>query len=105
MAMVDSVTSKTFDEAVLDFPGRVLLDIYTDRCPPCRQMSPILDSLAQDLGGRLKVVKLNAAEDLELATSFGVTAVPTFLVFQNGEKLRQQTGAMTREELEAWVLA
>ena len=69
---------------VLSKESAVLADFYSETCVPCRQMSPVLEELEHELSGSVKAVKVNVASNSELAESYGVRAVPTFIMFKNG---------------------
>ena len=87
------ITSSQFDSEVLRSDVPVLVDFYTDGCAPCRMMSPILSEIELESTGGLKVVKVDAGADAQLSASFGVRAVPTFLVFNRGQQAGQITTA------------
>jgi thioredoxin 1 len=86
------ITTAQFDTEVLQSEVPVLVDLYTDTCPPCRMMSPILTDIEEDLAGALKILKIDAAADGQFTASFSVSAVPTFVLFQRGERIGQING-------------
>ena len=92
----------TFQSEVVKFPGAVLVDFYTDGCNPCRLMMPVLEELAKEQS-TLKIVKVDAAANFEVAATFRVQAVPTFLLFQGGEVRAQFTGARSKRDLISWI--
>jgi len=98
------ITAAEFEAEVVYSDLPVLVDFYTDRCGPCRMMAPVLDELASEEAGRMKVVKIDAAAEMPLAGSFGITAVPTFLVFRNGAPVGQRTGMQSKQALIDWVM-
>ena len=97
------ITAAEFEAEVINSDLPVLVDFYTDQCGPCRMMAPLLDELANEEAGRLKIVKINAAEQMPLAGSFGISAVPTFLVFRNGAPVGQRTGMQSKQALIDWI--
>jgi thioredoxin 1 len=103
--MVTHVTTTSFEQEVETHPGRVLIDFYTPTCPPCRMFAPILDQIAAEQKGKLKVVKVDASEEGDLAAEFGVTAVPTFVLLEKGVRKAQITGARSKKDFEAWLAA
>lgn len=76
----------------------VVIDVFATWCPPCKVMDPILEDLAKEFAGRYKFVKINVDQSRELAIKFGVTTIPTFLFFKDGQLKGRQTGAMTKDE-------
>lgn len=83
--MTDEVTDATFDELVRASTVPVLVDFWAPWCGPCRASAPHVDRLAQEMGGKLKVVKLNTDENQEIPARYGITAIPTFMVFKPGD--------------------
>lgn len=94
----------TFDNEVLRHPGVVLVDFFTDHCSPCRMMSPVVDELAKERPDVI-FVKVNAASNTEVAVQYRVSAVPTFMLFANGQVKGQFTGVRSKEELASWIEA
>jgi thioredoxin len=101
--MITHVTETNFEQEVEKYPGKVLIDFYTPTCPPCRMFAPILDEIATEQAGKLKVVKVDASEEGQLASEFGVTAVPTFVLLDNGVRKAQITGAKPKKAFEQWL--
>ena len=101
--MITSVTENTFKQEVEDHAGRVLIDFYTPTCPPCRAFAPVLEQIATEQADKLKVVKVDASEEGQLAAEFGVTAVPTFVLLDNGVRKAQLTGAKPKKAFEQWL--
>ena len=84
--MITHVTETNFEQEVEKHPGKVLIDFYTPTCPPCRAFAPTLEQIATEQAGKLKVVKVDASVEGELAAEFGITAVPTFVLLEKGAK-------------------
>ena len=101
--MVTHVTETNFQQEVEAHPGRVLIDFYTPTCPPCRMFAPILDQIAAEQAGQLKVVKVDASEEGRLAAEFGIRAVPTFVLIDKGVRKAQITGAKPKKAFEQWL--
>ena len=94
------VTDASFASDVEQSDVPVLVDFWAEWCGPCRMMNPILEEFATAHDGQMKVVKLNVDENPEAAARFKVLSIPTMLVFQNGEVVKQMVGAMSRQRLD-----
>lgn len=92
------VTKETFAQEVLQSDKPVLVDFYATWCGPCRMVSPILDEISQERED-IKICKINIDEEPALASQYDVMSIPTFLVFQNGEKTNQALGAMPKNRI------
>lgn len=95
---MEQVNSERF-ESVLQSGGAVLADFYSETCVPCKRMAPVLEELEGELGGRVKIVKINVAEEGGQARKYGVQAVPTFIMFRNGSESSRIVGAVPKSEL------
>ena len=96
MSDVHEVTDATFASEVLDHPLPAIVDFWGDHCPACTQIAPILEELAQTYVGRVRVLKMHAAENPLTAGRYGVRAMPTVLGFSGSEVLGQLVGARPR---------
>ena len=94
-----SVDEKSFETEVLKSSLPVLVDFWAEWCGPCKMLSPVVDELAQELAGKLKVVKVNVDDAQELAMQYSVMSIPSLLVFKNGEVVDQMVGAMPKQQL------
>lgn len=97
------VTDDTFEQEVLQSPMPVLVDYWADWCGPCKMISPILDEVAKEYAGRLKVCKLNIDENQATPPKFGIRGIPTLMIFKGGQKVAEITGARPKRELTAFV--
>ena len=95
-----AVTDATFEEEVEKSSLPVLLDCWAPWCGPCRMVGPIIDQLAEELDGRIKVAKLNVDESTQTAVKFGIMSIPTMLIFKNGEVVDKLVGAQPKEAIE-----
>jgi thioredoxin 1 len=93
MSNVKLVSDGTFEAEVLRADTPVLIDFFAEWCGPCKMMAPVLEEVARDYAGRLKVVKIDVDESGETAAAFGVTAMPTFVLVQNGQETFRRVGA------------
>ena len=90
---------KNFEAEVLNAQGPVLVDFWAEWCGPCKMIGPIIDQLASELQGKLKVGKVNVDEASALASQFSVMSIPTLLIFKNGQPVDQIVGAMPKDRL------
>ncbi|MFN8674389.1 MAG: thioredoxin TrxC [Candidatus Sericytochromatia bacterium] len=93
------VTKDTFNKEVLEHPGIVLVDFWAPWCGPCRMVGPILEKIAKEKAGEIKVVKIDTDQEGELAYKYQISSIPTLMVFENGKKLNQVSGAMQKAPL------
>jgi len=93
MSNVTQVSDGTFEAEVLRSETPVLIDFFAEWCGPCKMMAPVLDEIARDYQGKLKVVKVDVDESGEIAARFGVTAMPTFVLLKNGQEAYRRIGA------------
>jgi thioredoxin 1 len=96
---IHRVDDETFDHEVLEAQVPVLVDFVARWCGPCRVMAPIVERLAAENDGRLKVVTVDTDESPRIAERYGVRAVPTVMVFRNGKKTASHLGTATKEKL------
>ena len=101
--MENKFTTADFDKEVLEADIPVLVDFYADWCVPCKMMVPILEQLAEEYDGKLKVGKCNIDEEEAIRARYGVMSIPTMKVFVKGEEAVSVVGQMTKEELVAEI--
>jgi thioredoxin 1 len=94
-------TESNFKEQVLSSPQPVLVDFWAEWCGPCKMIAPVLDELATEYGGKVRIAKVNIDENQNLAAQYRVTAIPTLLVFKGGQVLEQMVGAKSKRDLKA----
>ena len=93
MSNAQDVTDSTWDSEVLKSPTPVLVDFWAEWCGPCKAMGPFVDKLAEELAGKLKVVKLNTQDNPEVPGRYSITSIPTFLLIKDGEVVHQLVGS------------
>ncbi len=94
-------TTGNFEKEVLQSELPVLVDFYADWCGPCKMMAPIVEGLAQNYDGKVKVGKLNIDDEMEIAQQYRVMSIPTFILFKDGKAVETSVGAMSKDELES----
>jgi thioredoxin 1 len=100
---ITAVTDATFEQEVLQASEPVLVDFWAEWCGPCRMVAPILDQVASEQVGKLKVVKVNVDENPETPAKFGIRGIPTLLLFKGGSVAATQVGAVAKAQLTAFV--
>lgn len=103
MADVQSVTDETFEDEVTKADMPVLVDFGATWCGPCKQLAPIVEDIAKEYEGRLKVRMVDIDSARDTATRFGIMSVPTLLFFKNGEQVEQLVGLQTKTALKQHV--
>lgn len=93
------LTDKNFEKEVLESKVPVLVDFYSDWCPPCKIMLPVIEEIAEEFEGKIKVGKVNIDENKELVSQYSVMSIPTFIIFKNGDSVSRFMGAQSKERV------
>lgn len=101
--MAIQVTDSNFEEEVLKCDLPVLVDFWAPWCGPCRAMGPVIDELAQEYAGQLKIAKMNVDENPANPSKYGIRAIPTLILFKGGEVLEQVTGAVPKSSIKDMI--
>ena len=96
-----SFSDATFDQDVLRSDVPVLVDFWAEWCGPCKMLAPILDELAEEYNGRVRIGKVNIDEFQELAAQYGIRSIPTLLIFKQGQVAEQLVGLRSKRDLKA----
>lgn len=98
---VHEFTDANFEGEVVSSDTPVLVDFWAEWCAPCRTLSPIIDAIAEDFAGRAKVGKVNTDNSRDIAFRYGINALPTIILFKNGEPVKKWIGFQRKEALAA----
>ena len=93
------VNDSNFETEVKNSETPVLVDFWAPWCGPCRKISPIIDDLASEYEGKVKVVKVNTDENMKLTQEFSISGIPSILIFKNGEAVERLVGLMQKNQL------
>ncbi len=98
--MAAAVKTETFEQEVLKNETPVIVDFWAEWCGPCHAVSPVLDKIAEERAGEVKLVKVNIDEERELAERYGIASIPTIILFKDGEPAAAAVGAQPKGALE-----
>jgi len=100
-------TNKTNDQNfktdVLDAKQPVLVDFWAEWCGPCKAIAPSLEELSEEMGSKLKIVKINVDENPSISQTYSIRSIPALMIFKDGEKISEKMGALPKSALQSWV--
>src|SRR3970040_2351411 len=102
-ADIISVTDSNFEQEVLKSTAPVLVDYWAEWCGPCKIIAPVLEEIAREYGGRVKVAKLNIDENPATPPKYGIRGIPTLMLFKNGGVEATKVGAVSKSQLSAFL--
>ena len=103
MSEISQISDSTFEQDVLQSDTPVLVDYWAEWCGPCKMVAPVLEEIAKEYSGRLKVCKLNIDENEATPPKYGIRGIPTLMLFKNGNVEATKVGALSKSQLAAFI--
>lgn len=100
---ISHITDDSFEEEVLKSEQPVLVDYWAEWCGPCKMIAPLLDEIAGDYEGKLKITKLNIDDNPNTPPKYGIRGIPTLMIFKNGNAEATKVGALSKSQLTAFI--
>lgn len=101
MSKIDEITSDVFKSEVLKSDIPVVVDFWAPWCGPCRMVAPVLEEISQKMNGKIRFVKINTDENQKTAMDYQIMAIPSLLIFKDGQEVDRIVGFVTQDKLEA----
>ena len=100
---ISHISDDSFDADVLNANGPVLVDFWAEWCGPCKMIAPVLEDLADEYAGKLKICKLDVDQNKAMAEKYNVKGIPTLIIFNNGDAAGKKVGALSKAQLSAFI--
>ncbi len=97
------VTDETFEKEVLNAEDPVLVDYWAEWCGPCKMIAPVLEEIAEEYAGKLRIAKLNIDDNAETPPKYGIRGIPTLMLFKGGHVEATKVGAVSKSQLSAFI--
>ncbi len=97
------VTDDSFEQEVLKSPAPVLVDYWAEWCGPCKMIAPVLEEIAKEYSGKIKIAQLNIDENPATPPKYGIRGIPTLMLFKNGNVEATKVGAVSKSQLSAFI--
>ncbi len=98
-----TIDKNSFEDGVLKAAGPVVVDFWAEWCGPCKMIAPALEEISVEMGGKVKIAKVNIDENPEIAAQYGVRSIPTLMMFKGGEVADMKVGALPKSTLSTWI--
>ncbi len=99
----ETVSDASFEDDVLGASEPVVVDFWAEWCAPCKMIGPSLEELAEEMGGKVRIAKMNIDENPTTPTKYGVRGIPTLMLFKNGEMSSMKVGALPKGKIKDWI--
>ncbi len=100
---IEAVNDTNFEQEVINADGPVLVDFWAEWCGPCRSLLPVVEEIAGEMTGKVKIVKINIDEAPETPGKFGLRGVPTLMIFKEGKVIDTRVGGLPKAQLISWI--
>lgn len=100
---VHYISDDSFEQEVLQAGVPVLVDYWADWCGPCKMIAPALEEIAEELGDKVEIAKVDIMENTDTASKFGVQSIPLLILFKDGQPVAQKLGAAPKSQLKGWL--
>jgi thioredoxin 1 len=101
--MTQDINDSDFEKEVTKSSEPVLVDFWSECCGPCKMLTPVINQLAEEMKGKIKIVKMNIDENPDAPSTLGVRSIPTLMIFKDGKQVATKIGAHPKNKLEEWI--